>query len=69
MDKLVRTDLRTGCPYKGYASYWSIRTGDQTLENVVWAYEDPLPESERVRGLLSFWSEKIDAVLVDGQRV
>lgn len=69
MDKLVRTDLRTGCPYKGHASYWSLKAGDQTLENVVWSYEDPLPESERVRGLVAFWSEKIDAVTVDGQRI
>jgi len=69
MDRLVRTDLRTGCPYKGHASYWSIKAGGQMLDNVVWSYEDPLPESERLRGLLAFWSEKIDAVEVDGQRI
>jgi uncharacterized protein (DUF427 family) len=57
---LVRTDLleasatRTYCPYKGTASYWSARVGDDITEDVAWSYEDPLPESLPLAHLLSF---------------
>ena len=40
---LERTDHSTHCPFKGDASYWTVRAGDVVLENAVWAYEDPLP--------------------------
>ena len=57
---LVRTDLleasttRTYCPYKGTASYWHARVGDELLADVAWSYEDPLPESLRLAHFLSF---------------
>lgn len=57
---LVRTDLlessptQTYCPYKGTASYWHARIGDQLLEDVAWSYEDPLPESAPLGRFLSF---------------
>ena len=58
--ELVRRDLliagatRTYCPYKGTAWYWSAVVGDTVVEDVAWSYEDPLPESLPLRGLLSF---------------
>ena len=33
VDLLERTDHRTNCPFKGNASYWSIKVGDELLEN------------------------------------
>jgi uncharacterized protein (DUF427 family) len=57
---LVRTDLleasptRTYCPYKGSASYWHARIGDELLGDVAWSYEDPLPESLPLAHFLSF---------------
>ncbi|WP_229796067.1 DUF427 domain-containing protein, partial [Saccharothrix coeruleofusca] len=35
MDLLRPTDLRTGCPYKGTAEYWSVVVGEEVHENVV----------------------------------
>ena len=48
---LERTDHSTHCPFKGDASYWTVRAGDVVLENAVWAYEDPLPAAPWLRGL------------------
>jgi uncharacterized protein (DUF427 family) len=67
LDLLEHTDTRTHCPYKGEAEYWSVRTGDSVHPDIVWSYPTPLPESERVAGLVAFYDEKVD-VYVDGVR-
>lgn len=53
------TDLSTYCPFKGHASYWSLK-GDDSLENFVWSYEDPYPEVEGLRDYMSFYTNKVD---------
>jgi uncharacterized protein (DUF427 family) len=65
----VRADLRpsdtvTRCPYKGMASYHSVAlsSGD-VADDLVWFYEDPLPEVGRIKGLLCFFNEKVDVEL------
>ncbi|CAL9561545.1 hypothetical protein SUDANB95_04605 [Actinosynnema sp. ALI-1.44] len=67
LDLLRATDLRTSCPYKGTAEYWSVVVGDEVHENVVWGYRTPLEESRRVAGLVAFYNEKVD-IYVDGVR-
>ena len=53
-DVLVASPTTTYCPYKGTASYWTAHLGAVTVEDVAWSYEDPLPESLPLRGLLAF---------------
>ncbi|HZQ29004.1 MAG TPA: DUF427 domain-containing protein [Acidimicrobiales bacterium] len=65
MDLLRPSGTHTSCPYKGTASYWSVEAGGQLFEDVAWYYPTPLPESERVAGLVSFFNEKVD-LYVDG---
>jgi uncharacterized protein (DUF427 family) len=55
----------TRCPYKGIASYWSVKVGDQVARNIVWSYQDPIPECPKIKGLLCFFNEKVD-IYVDG---
>lgn len=62
---LEHTDTSTHCPYKGEAEYWSVRIGDSVHRDIAWSYPTPLPESERVAGLVAFYDEKVD-VYVDG---
>jgi uncharacterized protein (DUF427 family) len=54
---LVPSDTRTVCPYKGTASYWSLRIGDGEVADVAWEYRQPLPEAGRIAGHLSFLHE------------
>lgn len=42
--------LRTVCPYKGEASYWTVAG----REDVAWSYEYPLAECAAARGLWAF---------------
>jgi uncharacterized protein (DUF427 family) len=59
MDRLVRTQHRTYCPFKGNASYFSIASGP---ENAVWSYEQPYDEVADIKDLLAFYPEKVDAI-------
>lgn len=65
MDLLTPTDTVTHCPYKGQSEYWSVRAGDKVHADLVWSYRTPLPESQKIAGLMGFYSEKID-LYVDG---
>lgn len=68
MDLLERTDSSTQCPYKGTAIYWSVRAGGTVHDDLVWSYPAPIPESQRIENLLSFYNEKVD-LIVDGERL
>jgi uncharacterized protein (DUF427 family) len=66
MDLLEPTATVTGCPYKGRASYWSVRIGDEIIPDVVWSYPFPIPECSKIENLLAFYNEKVD-IYVDGE--
>ena len=68
-DLLERTDHATHCPFKGDASYWSIRVGDRVAENAVWTYEDPIPEARWLKGLASIYPERVDAWLDEDEEI
>jgi uncharacterized protein (DUF427 family) len=67
MDLLLESRTRTQCPYKGSASYWSAVLDGKTWADIAWSYEDPLPECPRIKGHVSFYAEKLDALTVDGR--
>jgi uncharacterized protein (DUF427 family) len=66
MDLLEPTATITQCPYKGNATYWSARIGDQVYPDIVWSYPFPIPECTRIQNLLSFYNEKTE-IYVDGE--
>jgi len=66
MEFLQPSEKRTRCPYKGEAIYWSVKIGEQIVEDVVWSYPSPIPENPKIKGLLCFFNEKVD-LYVDGE--
>ncbi len=54
MSLLVASDTITRCPYKGEASYYSLRLDGELFEDLVWVYPEPLPGKERIAGRLAF---------------
>lgn len=66
-DLLVPSDSQTECPYKGEASYYSVRVGDRLIEDAVWHYPFPDPEAGKIQGMLCFYHEKVDQFIVDGE--
>ena len=65
LDLLVPSATVTHCPYKGQAEYWSVRAPDGMHQDVVWSYRTPLPESQKIAGLVAFLNERVD-LHVDG---
>ncbi|MEU9688248.1 DUF427 domain-containing protein [Amycolatopsis japonica] len=61
-DLLERTDHSTYCPFKGDASYYSIRTGDGLAENAVWTYEAPHDAVAEIKDHVAFYPTKVDAI-------
>lgn len=60
MDLMTPTDHHTHCPYKGDASYWTIRAGGKAAENAMWAYPDPYDESEAMKDYCGFYWKRVD---------
>lgn len=55
---LEPSDRTSICPYKGTASYWSVRDGGPKGRNVAWSYENPLPDAPAIAGLVAFYPER-----------
>ncbi len=66
MEFLEPSTTTSRCPYKGIASYWSVRVGDSVSPDLVWSYPAPIPECPKVKGLLCFFNERTD-IHVDGE--
>lgn len=60
---LTPSDLKTYCPYKGEASYFSFDGG----EDLAWSYENPLADGPPVKNLIAFFDDLME-VTVDGVR-
>lgn len=67
MDRLVRTDHASHCPYKGDAAYYSVQVGERVAENAVWTYEEPYPAMAAIEGLVSFYPDRVEIVEVADQ--
>ena len=62
---LKPSDTTTYCPYKGDASYYSVATtasGD-TVEDVIWTYEQPYPAVADIAGHVAFYPDKAEVVV------
>lgn len=68
MDLLEPTDSTTRCPYKGVASYWSVRAGGTAHKDLAWSYPLPIPECPKIENLIAFYNERVD-LEVDGERL
>ncbi len=65
----VATDLSTHCPFKGDATYRSLTVGDRTVDNALWAYPDPAPETPWLAGYASLYWEAADAWYDEDEQV
>ena len=59
-DLLEKTDHTTHCPFKGDATYWSVRVGEEVAENAVWGYPEPLESSPIPENYVAFYFGAMD---------
>ena len=57
---LERTDHASFCPFKGDASYWTLRAGERVEVNAAWSYERPFQEVAGLRDYVSFYPERVE---------
>jgi len=65
---LERSDTQTHCPFKGDASYWSLRVGERALPYALWAYEQPIEPARWLEGLAALAWDAPDAWYVEEDR-
>ncbi|OBA83988.1 hypothetical protein A9W99_06230 [Mycobacterium sp. 1164966.3] len=64
-ERLTRTDTSTYCPFKGEASYYSVTTsGGDTVDDVIWTYEQPYPAVAAIAGHVAFYPDKAEISVV-----
>lgn len=51
---LSRTRLKTICPWKGVASYYTIATDGQASKNAAWTYLHPSPLARKIKHHIAF---------------
>jgi uncharacterized protein (DUF427 family) len=57
---LVGSDTTTYCPYKGTASYHSVRTADGLVQDAIWFYPDPYDAVSQISGHVAFYPDRVD---------
>ncbi|HEX7382377.1 MAG TPA: DUF427 domain-containing protein [Nevskiaceae bacterium] len=65
---LVVSDTHTICPYKGTASYRSLRVADRIIRDAAWYYPDPFDGVQAIRDHLCFLAQGV-STWVDGAQI
>jgi len=56
---LAPSPRKTICPYKGEASYFTLRDGDEVDGDAVWSYEAPKPGVAAIADHLAFYPDRV----------
>ncbi len=59
---LTETRHHTHCPFKGNATYWSLKVGERSERNLVWSYQNPYSEALSLAGLMAFYADRVDVI-------
>jgi uncharacterized protein (DUF427 family) len=64
---LEESEHSTHCPWKGEASYWSVRVGGQVAENAAWSYPEPIEGAPPLAEYLAFYWDRMDEWLEEDE--
>lgn len=64
MDKLLRSEATSRCPFKGTAHYYALNAGGRMVDDAVWTYEEPYQEHARLKDRVAFWNDKFPEIAV-----
>jgi uncharacterized protein (DUF427 family) len=69
IEMLRPSQTTSRCPYKGLANYYSMDVGGKFYEDIIWSYRSAQLESEKISGMVSFYNENVDKILIDGKEL
>jgi uncharacterized protein (DUF427 family) len=52
---LLESDTHTVCPWKGTASYYTLKVDGETNPDAAWYYPSPMEAAARIAGRVAFW--------------
>ena len=50
-----QSDTHSTCPWKGLASYYDLRIGNDVNKDAAWYYPDPKEAAKSIKGYVAFW--------------
>lgn len=56
---LQPSDLHTVCPWKGEASYYSLKDDDKLAQDVAWTYKQPKEMAKQIADYIAFYKDKV----------
>ncbi|KAI0159130.1 hypothetical protein BJ166DRAFT_529440 [Pestalotiopsis sp. NC0098] len=56
----TKTDHTTHCPWKGDASYYTLKVGGNDYENAAWYYPNTLEKANHIKDYVAFYKTKVD---------
>ena len=55
MDLFAESDHNTTCPWKGVASYYTLKVGGEKNTNAAWYYPSPSDAAKEIKDHVAFW--------------
>ena len=68
-DHLQPVARRSGCEWKGTASYADVVVGGSRASEACWTYPHPTPAFEAIRDHWAFYAQALDECWIDDERV
>lgn len=56
---LRRSRMKTLCPWKGLASYYTVAVDGTADRNAAWTYRHPSPLARSIKNHIAFWGKVI----------
>ena len=65
MSLLEPSGHKSYCPYKGEASYFSIKGIGERGINAVWTYEGAYAAVHQIDGCMAFYPDRVDSIEIE----
>ena len=62
MEYFAESELRTECPFKGTARYWSLKTPDAEAKDAVWGYDNPFDQMAAIDLHVAFYPQHVEII-------
>lgn len=69
MEYLSLSPKGSYCEWKGQAVYYTVKVDGVEARDAVWSYPRPTPSFAGIKDYLAFYPSRMEACLVDGERV
>jgi uncharacterized protein (DUF427 family) len=53
--ELIDSDTHSFCPWKGTASYFTVKVGDDVNPDAAWYYDEPKDAAAEIKDRIAFW--------------